>query len=167
MEPGVLRHRLQAWLAPRPGLFAVQEERDGFRLSEIATGKSLHLPADQVLDIESQRNWNTGADYLLLALAERPALALADVGFVFELDTRNTGALASAPPTMSFRDYQRLLGHLLHLIDSQEQPEKRREALDITMVLIASLDGARAVGLPVEIEEAALEQLIRRLEAGT
>jgi hypothetical protein len=166
MDLQELRARLQAWLGPRPGVFALQDERGGVRLTEIATAKSLVLRADAVVDVESRRNWSTGAEYLALQLVERPPLALADVGFVFELDSRNTGPLANAPATMSCRDYQRLLGHLLHLVDAQAQPERRREALDIAMVLIASLDGARAVGLPIEAEEAALEPLIRRLEAG-
>ena len=166
MEPQELTRRLHAWLDTRPGLFVLQDDPGGVRLTEVATAKSLHLPAGQVEEIEVRHDAYTGAEYLALSVATRPPLALSEVGFAFTLETRNTGPLSGAPPVMSFADYRRLHRHLLHLLDTQDDPEHRREALDITMVLIASLDGARAVGLAVDSEEAALEPLIRRLEAG-
>jgi hypothetical protein len=166
MRPPELAQRLRGWLHQRPGLFGLQDLPDGVLLTELATGKSLRLAAEAVVGVEVQRDRLRDDDYLLLTLAERPSLALAAAGFVFALDPRHTGKLPSAPPAMSFTDYHRLVRHLLHLLDTQDDPEHRREALDITLVLIASLDGARAVGLAVDGEEAALEAAIRRLEAG-
>ncbi len=166
MDPQELARRLQAWLAGRPGLFVLQDDASGVRLTEVATAKSLQLPAAQVEELEVRRDATTGAEYMAVSFATRPPLALSEAGFAFTLETRNTGPLSGAPPAMGFADYRRLHRHLLHLLDTQDDPEHRREALDITMVLIASLDGARAVGLAVDSEEAALEVLIRRLEAG-
>ena len=133
---------------------------------EVETGKAVHVAAEQVHDIETSRDTHTGAEYLVLRFDSLPPLAIADAGFVFALDTRSTGELAGAPATMSFRDYRRLYRHLLHLVESQSEGEHRREALDVTMILIASLDGARAVGLSTQAEEPELEAIIRRLEAG-
>ncbi|UCE03120.1 MAG: hypothetical protein JSW67_02695 [Candidatus Latescibacterota bacterium] len=166
MEPVALEQRLQEWLASRPGLFDLQRTSEGVRLVEVATGKALKLLAEQVLELETRRNSLSGAPYLLLRLDARPTVALADAGFVFDLDTRNTGAIPNAPPAMSFRDHRKLFRHLQHLLGSQSDPEHRREALDVAMILIASLDGARALGLSTEVEEGELEAMIRRLEAG-
>ena len=167
MEPAALQAQLTTWLQTRPGLFHVDVETDGVRVLEVETGKSLRVVSDQVEAVELTRNALTGADYLVLRLESAPPLALADAGFVFPLDTRNTGELPGAPATMSFRDYRRLHRHLRHLVETQADSEHRREALDVTLLLIASLDGARAVGLPTQAEEAELEPVIRRLEAGT
>jgi hypothetical protein len=161
-----LEQRLAAWLVSRPGLFDLQRTPEGVRLVEVTTGKTLKLLADKVLELETRRDSLSDAPYLLLRLDGAPAVALADAGFVFDLDTRNTGAIPNAPPAMSFRDYRKLLRHLQHLADSQTDPEHRREALDVSMILIASLDGARALGLQTEVEEGELETIIRRLEAG-
>ncbi len=167
MEPTELRQAVEAWTRAHPGIFELHDEPDGVRLRDVATGKPLRVRAEEVAEVETRKNWNTGAEYLALAFAEKPPLALADAGFVFALDTRNTGALEGAPPSMSFRDYRKLHAHLAHLLPEQNDPQRRREALDLSLVLIASLDGARAVGLPTEAEEAELEELIRRLESGS
>lgn len=167
MQPRQLAQRVRTWLAGRPGLFGLQELPDGIVLTEVATGKTLHLEAEAVDALEMRRDWTTGAEYLWLSRRERPPLALAPAGFAFAPDPVHTGPLPSAPPAMSFGDYQRLVRHLQHLLDTQDDPDQRRAALEITMILIASLDGARAVGLQVGDEEAALEAMVRRLEAGS
>lgn len=167
MQPRQLVRRLQDWLAGHPGAFLVYPQPAGVRLVETATGKALMVEAAAVAGLDVRRDSTTGAEYLLLSRVAQPPLALAAAGFAFALDTCHTGPLRSAPPAMSFADYARLRRHLLHLLETQDDPEHRREALEITMVLIASLDGARASGLPVGVEEEDLETLVRRLEAGT
>lgn len=166
MQPHELQNRIQSWLRTRPAVFQLRVEPDGARLTEVETGKTLHLPAERIRGIETKNSLSTGAEYLLLDFETGPPLAIADAGFVFSLDARNTGELRGAPPTMSFRDHHRLFRHLLHLVEQQDQPDRRREALDVTMILIASLDGARATGLSTQSEEDKLEKVIRRLEAG-
>ena len=163
VEPAALQSRLRRWLQEHQGVFDAADAPDGLRLTEVATGKTLHVVADEVTDVDSRPNSETGREYLVLMHAGRPPLAVADAGFVFALDPRNTGELHGAPPTMSFRDFRRLYEHLRHLV---EQPGDRREALDLTTILIASLDGARAAGLPTQVEEGELELVLRRLEAG-
>jgi hypothetical protein len=164
MEPASLQARLRTWMEGAPGVFDCAPLTDGVRLTETATGKSLVLPAEAVRDVETRTNAQTGRAYLVLDREDRQPLALADAGFVFALDTRSTGPLPSAPPVMSFRDFRRLYEHLRHRV---EQPDGRREALDVLMILIASLDGARAAGLATEVEEGELDAVLRRLEAGS
>lgn len=167
MQPDVLRSALSAWMRAHPGVFEVHDDTDGVRLVETLTGKPLRLAAEMIDGIETRKNWSSGSEYLALQFFDQPPLALADAGFVFALDVTNTGPLDGAPPTMSFGDYRKLHTHLLHLIGAPQTSQARREALDISLVLIASLDGARAAGLPTQAEEGELEQCIRRLEAGT
>lgn len=167
VQPEALHRALDAWMGAHSGVFERHHEPDGVRLVEVASGKPLRLVAEAIESIETRKNWNSGAEYLALQFLEHPPLALADAGFVFALDVTNTGPLEGAPPTMSFRDYRKLFAHLQHRIAEPQTPQTRREALDISLVLIASLDGARAVGLPTQAEEGELDQCIRRLEAGT
>jgi hypothetical protein len=163
MDPKALRDRLRLGRDAHPGALLATDEPDGVRLTEVATGKTLRLEAGEVLDVQSQANAQTGSEYLVLVRDGRPQLALADAGFVFALDTRNTGPLPSAPPVMSFRDFRRLYEHLRHLV---ERAESRLEALDTLQILIASLDGARAAGLATQVEEGELEAVLRIVEAG-
>ena len=167
LEPSELRAAVQAWTRVHPGIFEVHDDPDGVRVVDVAAGKPLVIRADEIVELETRKNWSTGAEYVALQFSEHPPLALADAGFVFALDTRNTGPLEGAPPSMSFRDYRKLHAHLSHLMSARDDPQRRREALDLSLVLIASLDGARALGLPTQVEEAELEESIRRLEAGT
>ena len=163
MDPRTLQSRLRQWMDPRPGILHCTDEPDGVRLAEVATGKTLHVVAEQVTEIQSLRDQQTGREYLVLAREAGQPIALADAGFVFNLDFRSTGPLHGAPPVMSFRDFRRLYEHLRHLV---EQPEHRREALDVLSILIASLDGARLAGLQTQVEEGELEAVLRVLEAG-
>jgi hypothetical protein len=61
-------------------------------------------------------------------------------------------------------DFEKLYAHLLHLADDEHEGHQR-EALQTMMVLIAFLDGARALGLQVEREERRLDAQLRKLEA--
>jgi len=164
MEPAALQQRIGSWSEKHPGVFQLAEAPGGMQLTEIATGKSLLLAAESVGDIQALANTQTGREYLVVQRQDRGPLALADAGFVFNLDMRSSGPLHGAPPVMSFRDFRRLYEHLRHLV---EQPAPGREALDLMTILIAALDGARAAGLPIEVEEGELEAVLRRLEAGS
>ena len=164
MIPPALQERIQHWMLQHVGVFQLEPTAEGVRLVEVATGKALLLDAGAVLEVESRANAHTGHEYLIVQRQDRGPLALADAGFVFNLDTRSTGPLAGAPPVMSFRDFRRLYEHLRHLL---EDARKRQECLDLMMILIAALDGARAAGLSTAIEEGELDVVLRRLESGS
>ena len=164
MRPDDLARRLHAWARAHHGVFVLEEQPNGLRLAEAATGKALYVLAEPVDAVETRRNAATGAEYLVLQRQGLPPLGLADAGFVFALDPRSTGPLPpGAPPVLSFRDFERLQAHLVHV---SHEPEHRREALELLMILVAALDGARTAGLDTAREEAALERLLRELEAG-
>jgi hypothetical protein len=144
-------------------VFVIEDIARGVRLTEVATGKILQLEADGTTGLESRTDTVTGHGYLVIHREERPPLALATAGFAFALDPRSTGPLpAGAPSVLSFTDYRRLVAHLRHLVPDAA---RRREALELMMILIAALDGARAVGLPIAAEELELEPLLRQLES--
>jgi hypothetical protein len=164
MRPDDLARRIQAWAQVHPGVFVVERQPNGLRLAEVATGKALVVLAEPVQAVEVRSNTATGAEYLVLQRDGLPPLGLADAGFVFALDPRSTGPLPpSAPPVLSFRDFERLHAHLIHVAP---EPAHRREALELLMILVAALDGARNAGLDTGREEAALEHVLRDLEGG-
>ena len=164
MRPADLAQQVQVWMRAHPGVFVVEAQPNGLRLAEVATGKTLVLLAEPVQAVLVRRNSATRAEYLVVEREGLPPLALADAGFAFALDPRSTGPLPpTAPPVLSFGDFERLHAHLVHVATD---PRHRREALELLMILIAALDGARNVGLDTGREEAALEPVLRQLEAG-
>jgi hypothetical protein len=162
METEVLERRLRRWAETHAGVAAVESAPGGVRLAEVATGKRLDVDAAATERIESRRDTLSGQEYLVIHRTGIPPVALAAAGFAFAPDPRNTGSLpAGAPPVICFTDYRRLFAHLRHIVP---QEANRREALELLMILIAALDGARAVGLETATEEAELEPWLRRLE---
>jgi hypothetical protein len=145
---------------PFSPIAAIFEEKSA-RLLETATGKELQVVYDQVSVAEEKQSAQRTAPYLLLVFHDGRQVALADVGFAFAPSTVNTGPLPDLPPVLCFRDFHHLAQGVQHLL---EEEGREREALAGVMVCIALLDGARAVGLPVDREERQLEALLRQLE---
>lgn len=127
------------------------------------SGKQLRFAMGQVLQVEDDRSPDTGTRYLRLWLDDGRHLALSGIGFVFQPLTHSTGPLPDLPPAASFRDFQKLYRHLDHLMTDHHEG-REREALQVLMVLLAFLDGARALGLSVDEEERTLEPILERLE---
>lgn len=72
-----------------------------------------------------------------------------------------SGDLPNAPDVVSFGDFQKLYREAQH---AAEEPSRRRDALDLMMLLVAIVDGGRAAGFDVGPEEERLERLLQRLE---
>ena len=150
LEDWVLRHRMAFALA------------DGGLIVERHSGKTLAL--GPIAALEEDRDPIRGGSYLRVFLEDGRHLALTGIGFAFAPSFVNTGPVPDCPPVASFFDYEKIDRHLAHLAgDAHEGHE--REALQTLMILIAYLDGARAVGLDVGPEERALEKRLEQLEA--
>ncbi len=155
--------RMTTWLAENPLAFAHREDGDTITLVERATEKLRALSGDDVVEVHEKRNRQSGVAYPILVLESGAQLAITDIGFCFSPSFESTGEIPGAPEVVSFSDFRKLHGEAQH---AAEDPARRRDALDLMMLCITIVDGARAVGFDVGPEEARLERLLRQLEGG-
>ncbi len=155
--------RMTAWLAANPLAFAHRVDGDAVTLVERATEKTRVLSGDDVLEIHEKRNKITGVAYPILVFENGEQLAVTDIGFGFAPSFASAGEVPGAPEVVSFGDFQKLF---VEAQRAAEDPARRRDALDLMMVCITIVDGARAIGFEVGPEEDRLERMLRRLEAG-
>ena len=155
---------MTAWLGANPGIFHHRVDGDRVTLVEILTGKERVLSGDEVEEIHERRNQISGAAYPILILVGGQQLAITDLGFCFAPSHVSTGEIPGGPEVASFGDYEKLFREAQYATDD---PGRRKDALDLMMLCISIVDGAREVGFPVSQEEDRLEKLLRRLEEGS
>jgi hypothetical protein len=150
------------WLKEHPNLFAWQEGNGTITLFDRATGKGRVIASDEIDRIEERTNRIRGAErYVIFRLASGAQLVLCDQGFAFAPSFENTGPLELPAPVFCLRDYETMMEQLRHL-----PPERKKDALDLIMALIAIVDGAAAVGLDVERETRNVDAVLQRVERG-
>lgn len=130
---------------------------------ERLSGKSVRFALPQVTVAEEAKNSETGSTYLRVQLDDGRRFALAAIGIVFSPSFISTGPVPDCPATACFADFAKLLRHLDHLAADGHE-ENKKEALQVLMVLLAFLEGARSVGIDVAEEEHELDELLEKLE---
>jgi hypothetical protein len=156
---------IKNWCQTHPGIFSLREDGRALTLQELYAQKDLTLKENQIQSVVHKQNTlKPNEDYLVLLLESGQQLVLAPQGFVFPPDFTNTGPLPLPSQVYCFRDYQDLYEKLKWVA---AEPDRRREALDLIMILIALLDGARKVGMEVDQETQAVEAILNQLEATT
>ncbi|MCB9655896.1 MAG: hypothetical protein H6729_17355 [Deltaproteobacteria bacterium] len=159
--------RMRAWLSRHAMRFAVLESGTGARttltLIENPRGKRLSFAVGAIRAVDAALDAHAGGDYLRIMLDDGRSFALSKMGFVFAPRFEATGPLPDCPATACFIDYDRILSHLQHLAQPSHASQ-HDEALRVFFVLLAFLNGARAIGLDVEEEEETLEAILERLE---
>ena len=156
---------IRKWLLQHPRVFAFQEDGNQWHLLEIGSGKQVALTPGAIEALESRVDSETNASYLVLMLESGAQLVLSRQGFAFSPDFQNTGPMELPVTVFCLGDFHQLYAKLRHLVD--DHPEEPRQALDLVMLLIALLDGARNVGLDVESETRRVEKILEALESGT
>lgn len=151
--------QIATWVAQRPQVLLCEVQSDGATLYDVRAAKHLTLTRHAVEHLAEKKDRQTGASYLVLQLATGAQLVLCDQGFAFAPSFVNTGPLPIPTEVLCMRDYHTILAQV-HTAD----PARRGEAVQLVMVLIALLDGARAVGLDVSREERTVDEALRRLE---
>ncbi len=158
---------VREWITRHPRAFQLIEDPKSptapATIVEVHTAKTLSLPLPSIVGSEVARDRVQGGSYLRLAIDDGRTFALSGLGFVFAPSFASTGTVPDAPPTACFRDFEKLLGHLTHLIDDHHDGSER-EAMATMMVLLTFLDGGRMIGLDVGAEEKRLEVQLKRLE---
>jgi len=155
---------LLRWLQKNPGLFSIREEGGDLEVLELYSGKGLKVGGSTVSAVEERNNSaNPAETYVILLFDSGRQVVFSKQGLAFPPDFSNTGELSLPNQVYCFQDFKNLMNQLRHVA---AEADRSREALQIIMVLIALLDGARAVGLAVDAETQAVEEILAKLESG-
>jgi hypothetical protein len=144
---------------------AVLYDDESSTLLDVDSGKRLPVVWGAVTAFEEKTHPETGGPYLVLLFESGHQIALVDPGGVaFAPSTVNSGPVENLPPVVCLRDFLTLKQRIDHyLYDHPDEPPPR-ECLDLIMICIATLDGARAVGFDVGDLEGELEKSLNELE---
>lgn len=153
---------ISGFCARHPNAVLFDEARKA--LLDVYSSKTLPLEIERLLSVEERTNQQTGRPYLVLQREDGSQFALAEVGIAFAPDTRNTGPVADLPDVVCLRDYLTILDRLKHELYGHPDREPDRGTLQLMLMCIATLDGARAQGLDVAREERELEHHLAELE---
>ncbi len=158
--------KVRAWVETHRQVVLYDEESSS--LMDVASGKTLRLPWQEVKDFEEKIHPETEDSYLVLLFDNGSQIALVDPGGIaFAPSTENTGPLRELPSVVCLKDFFTLKGRADHyLYDHPDEPPPK-ETLDLVMICIATLDGARAVGFDVADLEGELEKSLNEIERRT
>ena len=132
---------------------------------DVASGKSVRLAWSDLTAFEEKIHPETQENYLVLLFENGTQVVLVDPGGIaFAPSTANSGPVENLPGVVCLRDFLTLKQRVDHyLYDHPDQPPPR-ECLDLVMICIATLDGARAVGFDVSDLEGELEKSLAEIE---
>lgn len=155
--------KVRAWVERHPQAVLYDEETS--LLVDVASGKTIHLPWPEVKAFEEKVHPETKDNYLVFLFENGNQIALVDPGGIaFAPSTDNTGPLRDLPPVVCLKDFFTLKGRVDHyLYDHPDEPPPK-EALDLVMICIATLDGARVVGFDIGDLEETLEKSLKEIE---
>jgi len=132
---------------------------------DVASGKRVKIAWRDLKGFEEKIHPETNDAYIVLLFESSKQLALVNPGGVaFAPSTENTGPLQNLPPVVCLKDFITLKNRVDHyLYDHTDEPPPR-ECLDLVMICIATLDGARKVGFDVGDLEGELEKSLDEIE---
>jgi hypothetical protein len=148
--------------------YAALYDEESATLLDVASGKRVHLPWREMTACEEKTHPETGESYLVLLFEGARQIALVDPGGVaFAPSTENSGPVENLPPVVCLRDFLMLTQRVGHYLYEHADEPPPRECLDLLMISIATLDGARAVGFDVGDLEGELEKTLAEIERRT
>jgi len=147
---------------------AVLYDEESSSLMDVASGKTIRLPWEELQAFEEKVHPETNDNYLVLLFENGTQMALVDPGGIaFAPSTENTGPLTDLPPVVCLKDFFTLKGRVDHYLYDHPNEPPPKETLDLVMICIATLDGARAVGFDVAELEGELEKSLKEIERRT
>jgi len=158
-----VKAKVRAWAETHRRAVLYDEESSS--LMDVTSGKAIRLSWQEVNAFEEKVHPETKDSYLVLLFENGTQVALVDPGGVaFAPSTENSGPVRDLPPVVCLKDFFTLKGRMDHyLYDHPDEPPPK-EALDLVMICIATLDGARAVGFDVGDLEGELEKALNEIE---
>ncbi len=134
-------------------------------LLDVVSGRGVKISWRSLKAFEEKIHPETQDRYLVLLFENGSQIALVDPGGIaFAPATKNSGLVGGLPPVMCFGDFNYLKQRIEHQLYNHLDEPPPRECLDMIMICIATLDGARAVGFEVDDMERELEKLLGEVE---
>jgi len=155
--------KVREWADKHKSVVLYDESESTFL--DVASGKRIKIPWRDLTAWEEKIHPETQDPYVVLLFENGNQLALVDLGGIaFAPSTENTGPLQNLPPVVCLKDFFTLKNRVDHyLYDHADEPPPR-ECLDLVMICIAALDGARKVGFDVGDLEGELEKALDEIE---
>jgi len=144
---------------------AVLYDDDSAVVLDLASGKRLKISWPSLASYQEKVHPETQEPYLVLCFDDGTQLALVDPGGIaFAPSTVNSGPVENLPAVVCLRDLQMLKQRVDHFLYDHPDEPPPRECLNLLMICIATLDGARAVGFDVGDLEEELEKSLDEIE---
>ena len=158
--------KVRRWVETHRHVVLFDEESSS--LMDVASGKTVHLPWQELKAFEEKVHAETKDNYLVLLFENGTQVALVDPGGIaFTPLTENTGPLRDLPPVVCLKDFFTLKARVDHYLYDHPDEPLPKEVLDLVMICIATLDGARAVGFDIGDLEGELEKSLKEIERRT
>jgi hypothetical protein len=132
-------------------------------LLDVYSGKPLRIDGAALSQL-AERATPDGEAYAVLGFADGRQLALAPQGIAFPPDLASAGPLPGAPQVVCWRDFSSVAQQVEHVLTAHPDERPSREVLDAIRYLIAILDGARAAGFDIAVEERRVDRLVNEAE---
>ena len=161
-ESSATTARLRAFCQRHPTWVAFHEPTA--KLLEIGSGKRLGLSLKELVAAEERTNAESGMPYLMLRFGDGSEVALAEMGVAFPPVAPNVPQAPELPPVVCLKDFRAVLAHLQHQAVAHREEKLDRSSLDLVVLALGILEGARAVGFEVSEEERALDEVLGGLE---
>ena len=154
---------IRRWVQSHPQ--AALYDEDSGTILDVASGKSVRPGWRNLTALEEKIHPETKEHYLVFLFEDGTQIALVDPGGVaFAPLTVNSGPVENLPPVVCLRDFLTLKDRIDHYLYEHLDQAPPRECLDLIMICIATLDGARALGFDIGDWEAELEKSLDELE---
>ncbi len=158
-----VKARVRAWTDNRRHCVLYDDESS--TLLDVASGKGIRVPWRDLKAVEEKIHPETKDVYLVILFENGNQIALVEPGGVaFAPSAENTGSVRALPPVVCLKDFFTLKARIDHYLYNHPDEPPPGECLDLVMVCIATLDGARAVGFHVGDLEEQLDMSLREIE---
>ncbi len=133
-------------------------------LLEVGSGKRLPLPAHELTEAVERQNTTMEEPYLLVELGDGREVALSSMGFAFAPISPNVPQAPPIPPVVCLADFRTIQEKLRHQAFDHPEEKLSRTVLDLMVLALGILEGARHIGLDISHEERQLEAVLGELE---
>src|SRR5687767_15554672 len=168
MEPNTdeAKRKVSAWIEQHK--HAVLFDPESSTVLDVASGRKTSIPWRDLAAFEEKIHPETQDSYLVLLFEDGKQIALVDPGGVaFAPSMENTGPLRDSPAVVCLRDFYTLKPRIDHYLYEHPDEPPPKGTLDLVMLCIAILDGARAIGFDIGDLEGELEKSLSEIERRT
>ncbi|HEY3450442.1 MAG TPA: hypothetical protein VGK67_29070 [Myxococcales bacterium] len=162
VDRSALVQTLRAFCARHPS-WALFDEPTG-DLLEIASGKRLQIRLSELVAVEERPNSQSGVPYLMLGFGDGHEIAIADIGIAFAAVTPAVPHAPTLPPVVCMQDFLAAYAQLRHHVVDHPDEKPDRSVLDLMVLALGILEGARVAGFDISREERELDAVLSELE---